>query len=212
MCADIPLLLFAKAPVAGKVKTRLTSHCSAQQAADIAKILMQASIEKALQAWPGQVYLSVWLDSEHPFFAQMLARYPIKMSQQCDGDLGEKMRNALASFGYPAAVMGCDAPQVEGSNLENAYELLKEGQAVIGPADDGGYYLLGLTNDADSLFSDMPWGTDQVLQKTLNAAAASELSLHQLEALNDVDEWSDLLSVAKSQPELLAYLEKHKLN
>ena len=89
---SVPLLLFAKAPIAGKVKTRLMSHCSAVQAAKIAELLMEASIQKACERWPGKVYLSAWLDLEHDFFVKMLRRYPISIVQQCHGDLGEKMR------------------------------------------------------------------------------------------------------------------------
>lgn len=211
MHADIPLLLFAKAPIAGKVKTRLTSHCSDQQAADLAKILIQASLEKVVAAWPGQVYLSVWLDQDHPFFGEMVNRYPIKMTSQCDGDLGEKMRHALANFGYPAAVMGCDAPHVSEVTLQQAYQKLASGQSVIGPAKDGGYYLLGLTRDADSLFIDKPWGGEKVLEQTLACAEQAELQLDLLDSLNDVDEWSDLLQLADSQAAIHDYLNKQDL-
>jgi len=209
--ADIPLLLFAKAPIAGKVKTRLSTHCTAQQAANIAKILIQASIEKALAAWPGQVLLSVWLDQDHPFFQEMVARYPIKMVLQCEGDLGQKMRHALANCGYPAAVMGCDAPHIATTALVAAHRLLSEERAVIGPSDDGGYYLLGLSDDADELFADMPWGGAQVLPKTLESAKRIGLELNTLAPLNDVDEWGDLIAMANLVPPLLDYLVTDKL-
>ncbi|GHA10524.1 hypothetical protein GCM10008090_20190 [Arenicella chitinivorans] len=209
--SDIPLLLFAKAPVAGKVKTRLQRHCSAQQAADIACLLMQASLKQVCQNWPGNVYLSVWLDHEHPFFQQMLDQYPIAMTQQCDGDLGQKMRHALHAFGYPAVVMGCDAPHVSASALRNAHQALQAGRPVIGPSVDGGYYLLGLTNPVDALFSEMPWGTSAVLTKTRAAAQASGVNLQELEPLNDVDEWRDLLELAETEESIRCYLNEQGL-
>ncbi len=211
MSDSLPLILFAKAPIAGKVKTRLTSHCSAEQAADIAKILMEASVQRACQFWPGIVYLSVWLDSDHPFFVEMQRRYPIKMMHQCEGDLGEKMRHALASYSSASAVMGCDAPHTLGSTLERAHGLMLNGESVIGPSLDGGYYLLGLCDSADELFKDMPWGDNKVLEKTLLTADSIGLNLVRLPELNDVDEWPDLISVANQVPSLKAYLKAQNL-
>lgn len=211
MSADIPLLLFAKAPIAGKVKTRLMTNCSAEQAAEIAKELMRASIQRACECWPGDVYLSAWLDLDHHFFKHMLQHYPIRITQQCEGDLGEKMRHALTTFGYPAAVMGCDAPHTKGATLQQAYSLMQHGESVIGPSDDGGYYFLGLCQAADGLFTDKPWGTDQVLEKTLASANHAELKLSRLPRLNDVDEWQDLLDASAQLPSLREYLHAQNL-
>ena len=211
MSDSLPLLLFAKAPIAGQVKTRLTSDCSNQQAAEIAMLLMEASIQRACDCWPGSVYLSVWLDSNHPFFDEMQQRYPIQMAQQCEGDLGEKMRHALATFGYPSAVMGCDAPHVEGATLKFAHQSLLNGKSVIGPSDDGGYYLLGLCQTADTLFENKPWGSQEVLANTLASADAMGLDLLVLPSLNDVDEWPDLIQVAGLVPSLLTYLSTQAL-
>ena len=211
MSGSLPLFLFAKAPIAGKVKTRLMSHCSAEQAAEIAKLLMEASIKRACESWPGRVYLSVWLDQEHAFFGQMLQRYPITLVPQCDGDLGEKMRHALASAAYPTAVMGCDAPHILASTLQQAHRELLYGQSVIGPADDGGYYFLGMCGGADALFIDMPWGTAEVLERTLASAEAIGLKLTKLPPLNDVDEWGDLVCAARKLAALQAYLRAQNL-
>jgi len=211
MSDSFPLLLFAKAPIAGKVKTRLTSHCSAEQAADIAKLLMEASIQRACESWPGHVYLSAWLDLDHVFFKQMQEKYPIEMTLQCDGDLGKKMRHAMASTGFPSAVMGCDAPHILASTLTQAHDLLSKDKSVIGPSEDGGYYLLGLCEAADSLFIDKPWGGAQVLGKTLKSADEIGLTLTHLPKLNDVDEWSDLIQAAKQVPSLQVYLEAQNL-
>ncbi|MFQ3243783.1 MAG: rSAM/selenodomain-associated transferase 1 [Arenicella sp.] len=211
MFADIPLLLFAKAPIAGKVKTRLMTNCSAEQAAEIAKRLMQASIQRACEFWPGDVYLSAWLDLDHHFFNHMLQRYPVRITQQCEGDLGEKMRHALATFGYPAAIMGCDAPHTKGATLQQAYRLLQQGESVIGPSEDGGYYFLGLCQTADRLFIDKPWGSEYVLEETLSSAEDEGLTLSQLSALNDVDEWQDLLESSHQLPALEEYLRSENL-
>ena len=104
--SEIPLVLFAKAPIAGKVKTRLQSHCSATQAAQIAQILLEESIKQTTKYWPGKVVLSVYLDSEHPFLTAMQDKYSLALSIQSHGDLGDKMLHAFETHGYPMAVMG----------------------------------------------------------------------------------------------------------
>lgn len=209
MSIDIPLILFAKAPIPGKVKTRLQTHCTAKQAAKIAEFLMEGSIQTVSTHWPGSVYLSVWLDHQHDFFQMMQARYALPMVQQADGDLGEKMRHALESLGYPAVVMGCDAPHTMAETLRDAYRYLLQGESVIGPSDDGGYYLLGLTQPVDGLFDDQRWGSDTVFTQTLQAANEASVTLTQLASLNDVDEWSDLLNVVTRYGAQFAQLNQY---
>jgi len=199
-------LLFAKAPIAGKVKTRLQSHCSAEQAAMIAQTLLEESIIQATQHWPGKLYLSVALDSEHPFLQKMCAKYSIELVLQCEGDLGAKMFGAFEEFGYPAAIMGCDAPHIKAQDLVRAHQLLMDGQPVLGPSEDGGYYIIGLPFSCPTLFSGIEWGTSSVLSTTLNLASQSDVKLTMLEPLNDVDEWEDLISVAKKLPSLNTFI------
>jgi len=207
----IPLFLFAKAPIAGKVKTRLQSHCSAEQAAGIAEILLEESIKRATQSWPGEVFLSVWLDDQHPFIQRMLSRYSINLVQQCGGDLGEKMQHTFMRAHYPAAIMGCDAPHIAGATLIAAYDALLGGESVIAPSIDGGYYLIGLAQEAAELFAGPAWGSDTVLETTLYNATQIDLELTQLAALNDVDEWPDLLDAADHIRNLKDYLISNKL-
>lgn len=211
MSVEIPLLLFAKAPIAGRVKTRLQRHCTPEQAAEIAKILLQESLRKVTQVWPGPVSLTVWLDQDHPFLLEMAAKYNVTLSLQAAGDLGAKMHSALQQFGYPAAVMGCDAPHVTDASLLQAYTSLSAGESVLGPSRDGGYYLIGLSESMPSLFTNMAWGTDTVLRETLDRVNQTTLTMRQLAALQDVDEWPDVLGVADQLPELNRYLSKELL-
>lgn len=205
---ELALCLFAKAPIAGRVKTRLQTHCTASEAAEIAKILLEQTIIKAQRFWPGDVLLSVWLNADDPFLLEMQNRYSLRIVQQCPGDLGAKMRGAMEQFGYPAAVLGCDAPHLLGSDLEQCYETLKVGQNVLGPSLDGGYYLIGLARAQDQLFTDMDWGTNSVLPNTLNKAQSPFFLLNEL---NDIDLWSDLESSAELIPCLKAYLKSANL-
>ena len=202
----IPLLLFAKAPIAGKVKTRLQSNCSAEKAAKIAEVLLEESIIKATKFWPGTVYLSVALDIEHAFLQQMLKKYSIELVSQAEGDLGAKMHHALGEFGYPAAVMGCDAPHIQSDDLIRAYSLLSEGKSVLGPSEDGGYYFIGLEKPQTALFSNIDWGTPSVLTATLKIAQTHEIDFELLKPLNDVDEWQDLVAAAEQVPSLNVFI------
>ena len=116
---------------------------------------------------------------------------------QYDGDLGEKMRRALdESFerGASAAILaGCDCPAMTAALLESALELLKTNDVVLGPARDGGYYLIGLRKrPAGELFRDMPWGSQNVRELTLAAARRLGLSTAQVQVLDDVDRPEDM--------------------
>jgi rSAM/selenodomain-associated transferase 1 len=209
--SEIPLFLFAKAPIAGKVKTRLQPHCNAQQAADIAKILLEAAVQKCVAAWPGEVKLSVWLDREDNFLNSIAQRYSLDMVLQSEGDLGVKMQNTFDEHGYPAAIMGCDAPHVLSASLTRAYELLGQEKNVIAPSEDGGYYFIGLSQACSGLFEHIVWGAESVYMDTLANAKKQGLDHYSLPSLNDVDTWQDVLSVAKLIPSLDAYIKDNQL-
>jgi rSAM/selenodomain-associated transferase 1 len=211
MSAQIPLLLFAKAPVAGKVKTRLQPQCSAEQSADIAKILLQETLRKATQNWRGKVYLCVWPDQQNDFLQSMADRYTVELITQDSGDLGDKMHLAFERTGYPAAIIGCDAPHIAPSTFVQAYESLSRGQNVIAAAEDGGYYFIGLAQPAAGLFGDMSWGEDRVFLETMQRAQQQAKEFVQLKTLNDIDAWQDVLSAVNELPELQAYLQQQNL-
>lgn len=197
------LILFAKAPVAGKVKTRLMPQLSAEQATRVAERLLEESIKLAVQAWPGRVVLAVWPNAEHPFLQKMLSQYPIEWIPQAEGDLGDKMHQAMQQQSYPCAVMGCDVPHCPPQVLQEAYRRLQSSEAVLGPTLDGGYYLMGLQTAQSALFADVEWGTETVLTTTLSLAESQQLSFYLLPELNDIDTADDLEQARKVLPDLL---------
>ncbi len=199
-------MLFAKAPIAGHVKTRLQTHCNAQQAADIAEILLEATVERVCESWPGSVFISTWLDAEHSSLVRISRQFSIPIVNQCEGDLGVKMRDAFNRFGYPMAIIGSDAPHTAPRSLHQLHDNLKNGRSTIGPSHDGGYYLIGLCQKSDYLFEGVNWGTNSVLNTTREKAKRSQLSFDELDYLADVDEWNDVLSVSVVIPKLNAYL------
>ena len=191
------LILFAKAPVPGQVKTRLIPHCGARQAAEIAAGMVRRTVDKAVAHWPGPVSLCVTPDAGHPLFVELQERHGIGLSVQAGEDLGARMHHALvagiARHGA-AAVMGCDLPHLPPAVLVDAGDHLCRGEPVIGPSRDGGYYLIGLAAAAADLFRDIAWSTDRVLTQTRERAGGLGLRLTELPAMNDIDTWEDLVA------------------
>lgn len=200
---ELALILFAKAPIAGKVKTRLMPQLSAEQATKVAEKLLEESIKLAVQAWPGRVVLAVWPNSEHPFLQKMLSQYSIEWMRQAAGDLGHKMHQAMRQQNYPCAVMGCDVPHCPPQVLRSVYQRLQEGESVLGPTSDGGYYLMGLQTPQPALFANVEWGTETVLDTTLALAKSQQLRFYLLPELNDIDTADDLEQAKKVLPSLL---------
>lgn len=203
------LILFAKQPLVGQVKTRLAADLGAQRAADIAAALVRATVEQATSYWPGEVWLYGSPSARHPLFEELADRFHLRLAAQTDGDLGARMASALAdglARRGVAAVMGCDVPHCPGDVLEQAYEQLAKERAVLGPSLDGGYYLLGLAVAVPQLFPNMPWGTDQVASETERRAAQLGLQFHRLPALRDIDTLPDLRAAVAMLPSLAALL------
>lgn len=199
------LILFARKPIAGQVKTRLQPAVTPQQAADIAVFMLRTTAARAAEYWPGDVYLYATPDAQHPLFLELSQTLHLFLAPQGAGDLGERMRHALQdgiTRRGAAAVMGCDVPQCPGGILETAHEHLARGRNVLGPTMDGGYYLLGLQQDVPELFEHMPWGGGQVLAETLARAAALGIEFETLPVLRDVDTLEDLTAVAQDCPGL----------
>jgi len=204
---SIPLLVFAKAPIAGQVKTRLQAECSAQQAAEIAKILLEETLRQTTSNWPGKVIVSVALDISDEFMRALASKYNVTLVAQEDGDLGQSMLAAFDQYGYPAAIIGSDAPHLAAESLKQAFSYLVRGKNVIGPSLDGGYYLIGLVASYPDLFKEVEWGGKQVLATTLKKAQQQACVLSRLAPLNDVDTWADLVDASKQVPRLKQFLK-----
>ena len=203
---EIPLLIFAKAPIPGKVKTRLTSHCSEEQAAEIAGLLLNQCLVRVCEFWPGEVLVSTWLDVDHPELISICRKFDVELVRQKTGDLGAKMHAAFEERGYPCVILGSDAPHVSSQSLMEAYVSLSEQRSVLGPSRDGGYYLIGLTEPSPWLFNDMSWGTDAVLGLTRERIKGQGQRFVELGDLNDIDEWPDLIETLNEIPRVRDYL------
>jgi len=190
------ILVFVRAPEAGRVKTRLAAEIGAEAALRVYRRLAEHAVAEA-RALGAEVALRIHFtpaeggDDVRAWLGADAAYLP-----QVDGDLGARMRAAFeAAFaaGHPRVVIiGSDLPDLSAGVLRRALRLLDEHPAVLGPAADGGYYLLGLREMVPGVFDGIAWSTDGVLAATLARLAAAGCEPAMLEPLCDVDVAADL--------------------
>jgi rSAM/selenodomain-associated transferase 1 len=186
----------ARYPEPGRVKTRLARVLGAEVAAALYRAFV-LDLADRLAALPYPVTWAV--DPPGAPFATLVPRASCRV--QGDGDLGARMaRSFAAEFAArpgPVAIIGADAPHLPAEALtETALVLGRGADVVLGPADDGGYYLIGLARPAPALFTDIPWSTSAVLAATIACAEAGELRTRLLPGSFDVDEPGDLARLA----------------
>jgi len=197
--AHLPrLLVFAKDPVPGRVKTRLAAAIGPDAATMLYRELAERTLATAAAARAAGIVagIELWCDPsvERPAFAAWRARYGATLHAQHGADLGERMRHALFAAladGPPALLIGTDCPALDKLYLARAANALADHDAVFGPATDGGYVLVGLARDVDA-FSGVPWSTDGVMAATRARLSALGVSFAELPALWDVDTPADL--------------------
>ncbi|MEO7337689.1 MAG: TIGR04282 family arsenosugar biosynthesis glycosyltransferase [Caldimonas sp.] len=189
------IVVFAKAPVAGYAKTRLVPALGAEGAARLARLLLTAAVEQALQADVGPVELCCSPDATHEAFAALAAGRRVTLTLQGEGDLGLRMGRAfdrVLATEPRALLIGTDAPGLDAAYLRGAARALVGCDAVLGPAHDGGYTLIGLRKAAAGLFHGVSWSTPHVLAQTRARLASLGLRSIELEPLADIDEPDDL--------------------
>lgn len=184
------IIVFAKAPVPGTVKTRLAARLGPEAAARVHEVLVDRTLAMATPAAPGQVELCVAPDLPHPFFRACQTRFGVSLSGQGDGDLGARMYRAIARAvpRGPVVLIGTDCPAMDGPYLRSALAALEESSLVIGPAEDGGYVLIGARGAIDPwLFDGIVWGGSGVLAATRERIARLRIRHTELPVLWDVD-------------------------
>ena len=203
------LIIFARQPVPGETKTRLQPDYSPEKSAEIAAFMIRTTVELAVSAWPGEVMLYAWPGIDHPLFQQLAREFHVQLEVQAHGDLGAKMLDALrrgiARHGA-AAVMGCDVPQCGWDVIDQANHWMARGRNVLGPTEDGGYYLMGLHEARAEFFGDMPWGSNKVLELTQARADKLGLEFELLPKLRDIDTANDLWLAAQKYEPLKKFL------
>lgn len=186
------VLLFLKAPVPGRVKTRLAREIGDRAACDVYRQMVEQQVATLPADWPVEIHFTP--KSAREDFARWLG-LSYNYHPQPEGNLGRRLQSAVAAAferGHEAIILiGGDCPGLNAATLKTSARHLADGaDAVIGPATDGGYYLLGLRRlaRADSLFEDIPWSSRQVAPVTTERISSLGLRLARLEEKEDVDD------------------------
>jgi rSAM/selenodomain-associated transferase 1 len=180
------LILFVKKPVEGKVKTRLAVTIGDKKAVAIYKKML-TNVEKALQPLTQQIF--VYTDEKfHGFFSSY------SWELQKGNDLGEKMYQAFEEVfakGFDKiSIIGSDCYELTTAIIQESFT--KNKNAILGPSADGGYYLLGLTQNHHAIFSQIDWSTEKVFRQTIKQLDSLSISPTVLPTLTDIDDWEDL--------------------
>lgn len=201
--AQTALLIFAKAPVPGQVKTRLIPALGATRATEIHNELLRQTLATARRSSIQALTLCCAPDARHPALLEYAERFALRLEDQVDGDLGERMRFALEQAlqdHRQALLIGSDCVELTEFDLDLARRKLAEGcEVVLGPAHDHGYYLIGMTAPRRQLFTGIEWGTDRVLAETRKRITQLNLKRFELPARRDID-----------RPEDLEWLRRHR--
>ncbi|GCB05235.1 TIGR04282 family arsenosugar biosynthesis glycosyltransferase [Ralstonia sp. SET104] len=192
---SVRIIIFAKAPYPGLAKTRLIPALGTLGAARIAQRMLDSTLASALAARLGPVELRVTPTIDAPEWQGVRLPDTVAVQEQGNGDLGARLARAAAlavGLGQAVLLIGTDCVELSAVLLRAAATALRQHDAVLYPAADGGYALLGLSRYHPSLFTDIAWSTDCVAFDTASRIARLGWSLHQGAMLHDVDEPADL--------------------
>jgi rSAM/selenodomain-associated transferase 1 len=185
------LIVFVKNNIIGKVKTRLAKTVGDNKAFEVYKQLVDITEECSLKVdsdkhiyFSEKVITSKWVDE-------------LKFVQQ-GNSLGDRMSNAFENGfkqGYEKVILiGSDLPDISPSIIQEAFDKLEKSEVVFGPAEDGGYYLIGMKKPRKFIFENKPWSETELLKLTLEELGKQDVSYSFLQTLNDIDTFEDLKS------------------
>jgi hypothetical protein len=202
--SPIGVAILAKAPVAGFAKTRLISQLGAEGAAALQHWLLLRTVATALQADVGPVSLWAAPDLDHPAFSRCAAAGALNLRLQPAGDLGVRMHAAVAESPTVAGtlVIGTDCPLLSPEVLRRAAASLREHEAAVIPAEDGGYVLIGLRRAARGIFDEVAWSTGEVMTQTRQRLRELRWRWAEFSPLWDVDRAEDFERLGALFPEL----------
>jgi uncharacterized protein len=197
--AETALLVFARAPQAGRVKTRLAPLLGEQGAARLHARLVERTLRTARAAAIGPVYLYCAPGVNDAFFGRLRKRFGVRLRPQGRGDLGARMGRALRK--HPGAILiGSDCPAFRPADLRAAARALQSGaDAVLAPAEDGGYTLIGVRRASRRVFDGIDWGKPVVLAQTRRRLRRLKWRWKELRTVWDVDRPEDVARLRRSR-------------
>ena len=190
------VLIFAKYPTAGAVKTRMTPPLSGEEAAELHEACLRMVCENVASVSTLEMKLVVTPDDRAIDLARRVGLHEADAWPQGDGDLGDRLSRAVvrAFNGHARSVLllGADSPSLPIGKLHEAIDALDDHHAVLGPCADGGYYLLGLSASTSALLTGIDWGSDYVADQTRRRADEVGIDLHEVSKWYDLDRFEDI--------------------
>jgi uncharacterized protein len=202
---DARILVMAKAPVPGQVKTRLISSLGPEGAAALHGRLLEDVVRRLTAARVAPLELWCAPDPAAEVFTRLAGLHGCSLHAQEGADLGERMCRAAAGGldrARAVVLVGCDCPSLDGDYVAQALDALARHEAVLGPAEDGGYVLLGLRRAAPELFTGLPWGTERVAEITRERMRGLGWRWSEQPVLWDLDRPEDLVRYRARDGEL----------
>lgn len=195
------IIIFIKAPIPGQVKTRLCPPLLVEQAARLYAAFAQDTLKLAERVPGAAVAVAYQPGVGFPGLEWLRSQPPVPQFLQRGQDLGERLTNAFerafAGGAQKAVAIGSDTPQLNPGMIDLAFSNLETAEVTLGPADDGGYYLIGLKKARPGLFQAIPWSTDRVLEETLRRAKELGLKAATLPGAADIDTFAELTRLAR---------------
>lgn len=197
------LIVFAKAPVPGTVKTRLSPAVDGETAALLHTALVERALDTANRSELAAIELCCAPDSRHGFFETCAEDFDVALTEQGEGNLGERMLRTLARAlvsHSTAIIIGADCPALTPEHITGAARTLSAHDVVLTPAEDGGYVLIGARRVDEKMFDGIEWGSDKVLAQQCRNLDQSGFTWHQMPTLWDVDRPEDLPRLKALKP------------
>ncbi|VAW66815.1 Glycosyltransferase [hydrothermal vent metagenome] len=184
------LIVFVKAPIPGQCKTRLSTLLGEHKTAEFYQTLVRHCFEQLHDINDINLAIYATPDTHHPFIQQLGKDYDTTLRTQQGNNLGERMFNAMhesLKHASQVVLIGTDCPVMNSNYIQRAFDALRQCDIVFGPADDGGYVLIGANRVQPELFETISWGYENVLAHSLRNCQAFAYHAHLLETLWDID-------------------------
>lgn len=188
------LIIFAKEPRKGRVKSRLEGRLSRGSCVKLYKLLLRDTVKSVRKINCCKKVIAYDAVNKEPAFLKRIAR-GFEFYRQKGKDLGERMFDAFKTFGAEGAavvIIGSDAPGLASSRMKKAFAELNNNDLVLGPAYDGGYYLIGLKKPCNKIFKGIKWSSGSVFKRTLKKAREMKKKVALLKPWHDIDRPQDL--------------------
>ncbi len=189
------IIVFAREPEAGKVKTRLKRHLTSRERVSLYKAFLRDALESA-RAVDCEERVIAYESSARPMFIKRVSKRLFSLNKQRGRDLGERMYNAFTSVKFHKAdktiIIGSDSPTLPPRIINKAFKMLDNSDVILGPSVDGGFYLIGVKRPSKSIFKDIEWSGPDVLVKTIGNSKIAGKRVGLLRPWWDIDTIDDL--------------------